>query len=144
VPPPQGAGPSTLHRFEGASAEMQSDKPFPLERVSLRARKAILQVFGGRHPSIHEVAKVSEARWVTNPGVGPATLAQISRVTGVRSVPTDLPCAPQLSDAELMKRLDRLQRELLRLQSALKIIVGHSMNGQCRSGIQVWHETSLI
>lgn len=119
---------------------MQLDEPFPLECVSLRARKAVLQAFGGRHPSIREVATVSDVRWLTNPGVGPATLAQISRVTGVETGPTDLPCAPQLSDAELMKRLDRLQQELLRLTNALKLIGGHSMNGQCRSGIRVWHE----
>jgi hypothetical protein len=122
---------------------MRSDELFPLQGVQLRARKAILQVFGGRHPSILEVAKVPDARWLTIPGVGPATLEQISRVTGVRTEPTDLPCAPQLSDAELMKRLDRLELELLRLQNALNIIGGHSMNGQCRSGIQVWHGTNL-
>jgi hypothetical protein len=123
---------------------MQLDEPFPLKRVSLRARKAILQAFGGRHPSIREVATVSDVRWLTNPGVGPATLEQISRVTGVGIGPTDLPCAHQLSDAELMKRLDRLQQELLHLQKASKIIGGHSMIGQSRSGIQVWHETNLI
>jgi hypothetical protein len=123
---------------------MRLDEPFPLERVSLRARKAILQAFEGRHPSIHEVATVPDDRWLTNPGVGPATLEQISRVTGVGIGPTDLPCAPQLSDVELMKRLDRIQQELLRLQNALKIIGGHSMNGRSRSGIQVWHETNLV
>ena len=99
---------------------MQSDEPFPLERVTLRARKAILQVFGGRHPSILEVTKVSDSHWLTKPGVGPATLEQISHVTRGGIGPTNLPCAPQLSDAELMKRLDRLQRELLRLQKALE------------------------
>lgn len=123
---------------------MRLDEPFPLEGVPLRARKAILQAFGGRRPSILEVSEVSDARWLTIPGVGPSTLEQISRITGVGIGPTNLPCAPQLSDAELMKRLDRLQLELLRLQKALKLIGGHSMNGQSRSGMQVWHETNLI
>jgi hypothetical protein len=110
---------------------MRLDEPFPFDRVSLRARKAILQKFEGRHPSIREVARISDASWLTDPGVGPATLEQIYRVTATGTELADLPCAPQLSDVELIERLYRLQQDLLRVQGALEEIAGHSRNGRC-------------
>ncbi len=94
---------------------MPLDDPFPLAAVQSPVRLAILAEFKGRCPSIREVAEISDRRWLKTPGVGPVVLKMIRSVTDEQQSR-----APQLSDAELLARLEWLQKELRWLEQQLK------------------------
>jgi hypothetical protein len=99
---------------------MGLDEPFPLEAVPSRLRNAILREFQGRCPSVGEVAQIPEKRWLSAPEVGPRSVEIIHDVTSaVRQQKTDRPRA-QLTDAELLERLEGLQKEFQWLQNIVK------------------------
>jgi hypothetical protein len=94
---------------------MPLDEPFPLVAVPSWVRHAILNEFKGRCPSIREVAEISDRQWLKTPNIGPAALKMI------RSVIDEYQSqSAALSDAELLKRLEWLQKELRWLERQLK------------------------
>jgi hypothetical protein len=94
---------------------MPLDEPFPLAAVPSRLRQAILNEFAGRCPSIQEVAEISDRDWLKTPDIGPAALKMIRSVTDERKRQT-----ARLSDAELLNRLEWVQKELRWLERQLK------------------------
>ncbi|WP_243368697.1 hypothetical protein [Microvirga solisilvae] len=99
---------------------MGLDDPFPIEKCSGRVRGAVLAEFKGRCPTIREVASISDAQWLTVPNIGPTTLEEIRRFIG--EVPSEprLQNLPTMDDGELLSRLNRLQRELNMIASAIR------------------------
>ncbi len=99
---------------------MSLDNPFPLEQVSSRVRNVILREFQGRCPSIREISHIPDKHWLATPGVGSTFLENI------RSVADDRPSSPaasfstQMTDGELLERLESLQKELQSIYTMIK------------------------
>ena len=105
---------------------MLSDAPFPLEQFSAIVRTAILNEFGGRCPTIREVARIPDTYWLSTPGIGSGTLEKIHSLTKGSPGRTRTPSPAELSyaaltDAELLDHLDALRGELDHIRDALKI-----------------------
>ena len=98
---------------------MRLDEPFPLEAVSSRLRHAILKEFQGRCPTIREMAEIPDRRWLSTPDVGPRSVEIIHDFTDAAQEQTIPPPDAQLTDAELLKRLEWLQKEVQWLQDFL-------------------------
>ena len=99
---------------------MGLDDPFPIEKCSGRVRGAVLAEFQGRCPTIREVASISDAQWLTVPNIGPTTLEEIRRFIGEAPAEQRLQNLPNMEDGELLSRLNRLQRELNLIASAIR------------------------
>jgi hypothetical protein len=99
---------------------MRLDEPFPLEAVPSRLRNAILREFQGRCPSIREMAQIPDRQWLSTPDVGPRSVEIIHDLADGARQQTDCPPYPQLADAELLERLEWLQKEVRWLQDVLK------------------------
>ncbi len=100
---------------------MHLDERFPLEAVPSRVRHALLGEFKGRCPSVREVDQIPDRLWLTAPGMGPASLhlvRSIINAAGQQEV-SDIASNP-LSDAELLRRLEGLQKDLRWLAVHLK------------------------
>ncbi|MCG7394106.1 hypothetical protein MHY87_14440 [Microvirga sp. ACRRW] len=100
--------------------EMGWDDPFPIEKCSGRVRGAVLAEFQGRCPTVREVASISDAQWLTVPNIGPTTLEEIRRFINEAPVEQRLQNLPNMEDGELLSRLNRLQRELSLIASAVR------------------------
>jgi hypothetical protein len=101
---------------------MQLNEPFPIERCSARVKAAILSEFGGRGPTVREVASISDAKWLSLPGVGRVTLMQLQHVIqGVLSKSRERPLETW-TDAALLSRRIRLRHDIDRLRSDLQAI----------------------
>ncbi len=59
---------------------MPSNEPFPFDLFPLSVREAILAEVKGGHPTILQVARVSDARWLSCPRIGPTMLARMPSV----------------------------------------------------------------
>ena len=100
---------------------MYMDEPFPLEAVPLRVQHPLLREFEGRCPSLREVDQTPDRQWLATPGIGPTSLETIRSITRAgREPPVSHAASPSLSDAELLRRLERLQAELQSLEAELK------------------------
>jgi hypothetical protein len=99
---------------------MLLDEPFPLEAVSWRLRNAILKEFQGRCPSIGEVAQIPHKQWLSVPDVGQRSVEIIHDITDAAQQRTSSLLSPQLTDAELLERLDELQKEIRWFKDILK------------------------
>lgn len=99
---------------------MGLDDPFPIEKCSGRVRGAVLAEFQGRCPTIREVASISDAQWLTVPNIGPTTLEEIRRFISDAPAEQRLQNLPTMDDGELLSRLNRLQRELNLIASAIR------------------------
>jgi hypothetical protein len=100
--------------------EMGLDDPFPIDKCSGRVRGAVLAEFQGRCPTIREVASISDAQWLTVPNIGPTTLEEIRRFINETPAEQRLQNLPIMEDGELLSRLNRLQRELNLIASAIR------------------------
>src|SRR4051812_11389189 len=98
---------------------MLLNKPFPLAAVPSWVRQAILYQFNGRCPNIGEAAKVADRDWLKAPGIGPASLEMIRSVISEQQ-PHTASSSARLSEAELLRRLEWLQKELRGLEDQLK------------------------
>jgi hypothetical protein len=87
---------------------LRLNDPFPLEELPPRVRRAILTEFGGRHPSIREVASVSDTHWLTLPGIGPKVVTWMRSLTRGARRKARLPSFAGMTDAELQAKHDRL------------------------------------
>lgn len=105
---------------------MGLDDPFPIEKCSGRVRGAVLAEFKGRCPTIREVASISDAQWLTVPNIGPTTLEEIRRFIGEAPAEQRLQSLPVMDDGELLSRLNRLQRELNLIASAIRSRISSS------------------
>ena len=99
---------------------MPVDEPFPLESVPSRVRQAILSEFKGRCPSVREVAEIPDAHWLATPAMGRKFLQMIREVTPAPRRQADVSVRRQLTDVELLDRLESLQEELQRLQDVFR------------------------
>jgi hypothetical protein len=104
---------------------MQPDDPFPLDRCSGRLKAAILAEFQGRCPTFQEMFSVPPKVWLTVPGIGEASLRELEAIMGIYQDQTKSPTAPRMSDAELLARLERLQRDLERLRHDIQTRTGN-------------------
>jgi hypothetical protein len=104
---------------------MQPDDPFPIERCSGRLKAAILAEFQGRCPTVQEMFSIPPKKWLTVPGIGEASLRELEAIMGIYQDQTKSPAAPRMSDAELLARLERLQRDLERLRHDIQTRTGN-------------------
>jgi hypothetical protein len=100
--------------------DMRLDEPFPLEAVPSRLRAAILREFQGRCPRVGEVAQIPDAQWLSTPEVGQRSLEIIHEIIDGAGQLMTRPPGTRLTDAELLRRLEWLQKELRWLQDMLK------------------------
>jgi hypothetical protein len=99
---------------------MHADKLFPLDAVPTRVRNAILQEFEGRCPSIREVEEIQDKRWLATPGFGPTALQFIRQVTERQEWQRDTPSSLEMTDAQLLNRLEFIKNELRAIRGLLK------------------------
>jgi hypothetical protein len=99
---------------------MHLDDPFPLDDVPPRVRRAILAEFMGRRPSIREVRTISNQRWLATPEIGECSLSTIRRITDPDRAPASSRSSSTMTDTELLRRLDFVQRELASLHRLLR------------------------
>jgi predicted flap endonuclease-1-like 5' DNA nuclease len=90
------------------------DDLFPIELLGLRAQESILAEFGGRRPSVAEVASIPDDQLMKLSGFGPSTIRKVRSITqsGIASS-SDI---AGLTDAELLSVHDCLAHELTRLR----------------------------
>jgi hypothetical protein len=100
---------------------MHLDDPFPLSDVPPRVRKAVLAEFMGRRPSVREVRGVTDQRWLATPDIGERSLSIIHRITKPDRTPADVISPSRMTDAELLRRLRCIQRELESLERLLRV-----------------------
>jgi hypothetical protein len=105
--------------------EMQPDDPFPLERCSGRLKAAVLAEFQGRCPTFQEMFSIPSKEWLTVPGIGEASLRELEAIMGMYQDQAKRPASPRMSDAELLIRLERLQRDLERLRHEIQTRLGN-------------------
>jgi hypothetical protein len=103
---------------------MQPDDPFPIERCSGRLKAAILAEFQGRCPTFQEMFSIPPKKWLTVPGIGETLLKELEAIMGIYQDQTKSPAPSRMSDAELLARLERLQRDLERLRHDIQTRTG--------------------
>lgn len=99
---------------------MRSDQPFPLEAIPSRVRTAILREFQGRCPSIEEVAQIPDKQWLSTPDIGERSVEIIHDITDAARQQETRRLGAQLTDTELLERLEWLQKELRWLRNILR------------------------
>ncbi len=101
---------------------MRLDDPFPLEELPPPAREVVLTKFGGRHPSIREVASIPDTQWLELPGMGPRFLAWIRTLTRGARRKAQIPSWAGMTDSELQAEHDRLNEQKQAITDQLKAI----------------------
>lgn len=93
---------------------MPRDDLFPIELLGRQAQESLLAEFGGRHPTISEMATFAEADLLKLPGVGPSTIRKVQLFTqsGIASSSV----IARLSDDELQSERGRLLAKLIDLR----------------------------
>jgi hypothetical protein len=66
------------------------------------------------------MAQIPDRQWLSTPDVGPRSVEIIHDLSDAARQQTDRPPYPQLADAELLERLEWLQKEVRWLQDVLK------------------------
>jgi hypothetical protein len=104
---------------------MPQDEFFPLDAVPPLVRRALLREFQGRRPTLHEVSQISDRHWLATPDIGPSTLETIHSI--LRPQPGQREgSSPEMTDDELLNRLEFIQEELKRIQCILEARIGPS------------------
>jgi hypothetical protein len=102
--------------------KMRPDDPFPADKFHYPAREAFLAEFNGRHPTVREVACISDDHWLKYPGIGALTIVKLRSLTrGIRQE-LQVPTLTPVSDAALLDQHEALQEELVRIRDELKIL----------------------
>jgi hypothetical protein len=101
---------------------LRLDDPFPLEELPPRGRRAILAEFGGRHPSIREVASVPDTYWLKQPGMGPTVVAWMRLLTRGARRKARLPSLAGMTDSELQAEYDRLHDLKRAIDDQIKVV----------------------
>jgi hypothetical protein len=113
---------------------MHLDDRFSLNDVAPRARKAVLAEIMGRSPSVREVREISNRRWLAIPEIGERSLSIIHRITAPDRTSTDVSSPSRMKEAELLRRLRFVQRELEALERLLEVRLRKARLGTARSG----------
>src|SRR5918994_3067671 len=98
---------------------MHLDDPFPIERCSPRLRNAILAEVRWRSPTLEELISIPSKQWLKVPGIGQALLLELEAIMQSELDQTMGHAPVQMTDAELIARLERLQRDLKRFRHDL-------------------------
>ncbi|QRM34509.1 hypothetical protein [Microvirga sp. VF16] len=77
-----------------------------------------MEKFGGRCPSISEVANIPDADLLMLAGIGPSTIRKIHSITGGGIISSTAMAG--LSDDELLSKCDRLLAQLNELRGEFK------------------------
>jgi hypothetical protein len=101
---------------------LRLDDPYPLEELSPRVRQAILTEFGGRCPSIREVASIPDTLWLKLPGMGPKVVARMRSLTRGARRKARLSSLAGRTDAELQAMYDRLINRKNAIDDQLKAV----------------------
>ena len=97
---------------------MPLDDPFPIDSFGLRIRESILDEFGGRCPTVQEVAGISDSCLLKLPGMGPTTLRKLRSATHERRMGID--AIERWSNARLLSERNRLLDEVKHRQDDFK------------------------
>jgi hypothetical protein len=81
------------------------DDLFPIELLRLQAQESILAEFGGRRPTMSEVARIPDDHLMKLSGFGPSTIRKVRSITQ-RGIASSSEVAGS-SDAELRTKHDR-------------------------------------
>jgi hypothetical protein len=102
---------------------MQPTDPFPIKRCSPRLKAVLLAEFHGRAPTFGAIQSVPLKKWRTVPGIGPTLLHELEGI--LQSVPFEAEPAsvPNAADADLLARIERLQRDLARLKQDVQLLM---------------------
>jgi hypothetical protein len=90
------------------------DDLFPIELLRLQAQESILAEFGGRRPTMSEVARIPDDHLMKLSGFGPSTVRKVRSIIQ-RGIASSSEVAGS-SDAELRTKHDRLSAELTQLR----------------------------
>lgn len=105
---------------------MLPNAPFPIERCSQRLRNAIVAEFQGRCPTLQEVFSLPAKQWLKVPGMGQTLLTELEAIMQDQLEQTKGRASAQMTDGELIARLERLQRDLKRLRRDLLVRMSDS------------------
>jgi DNA polymerase/3'-5' exonuclease PolX len=98
--------------------QLPSEDLFPIELLEYRVQTSILEHFGGRHPSISEIADIHDDDLLKLPGVGPSTIRKIRLLT--RGEIKSLSAMTRFSDAELLQEHERQLTRLSEFRNEFK------------------------
>jgi len=107
---------------------------FPIEGCSPRLRNAILGEFQGRCPTLQEVFSIPAKQWLKVPGVGQTLLTELEAIMQSRLEQTKGQASAQMTDAELIARMERLQRDLKRLRDEVELRLDNASKGRLKPG----------
>jgi hypothetical protein len=112
---------------------MLPSDPFPIERCSPRLKTAIMAEFEGRSPTFQDILNISPKEWMSVPGIGPSLLKELESllqnppVVAQEGSSTNIPDPDaNRKDADLIARLEQLQRDLKRLQHDIQVLLGEA------------------
>jgi hypothetical protein len=91
---------------------------FPLELLGRGAQESLLREFGGRHPSLSEVASIPEADLLKLSGFGPSTIRKVRSI--IQGEMTSSSVIAGLSDETLLSEHDRLLAKRNELRDQFK------------------------
>jgi hypothetical protein len=94
------------------------DDPFPIDSFGLRIRESILDEFGGRCPTVQEVAGTPDSLLLKLPGMGPTTLRKLRSAT--HGLKLDIEAIERWSNARLLSERNRLLDEIRHHQDEFK------------------------
>jgi hypothetical protein len=96
--------------------------PLPLEKLSPQVRQAVLAEFGGRWPSVREVAGIPDAHWLELPGIGPKSLARMRSLTRGARRTARIYSLTGMTVSELQAEYDRLSDQKKAIDDQLKAV----------------------
>ncbi|MBO1910000.1 IS66 family insertion sequence element accessory protein TnpB [Microvirga sp. 3-52] len=120
--PPHSSAASWYPAHRTRGAPLRLDAPFPLEELPPRVRQAILTEFGGRHPSIREVASIPDTHWLKLSGMGPRFVASMRSLTRGARRTARLPSFAGMTNSELQAKYDRLTNLRKAIDDQLKAV----------------------
>jgi hypothetical protein len=94
------------------------DDLFPIELLGSQAQESILREFGGRRPTVVEIASIPEANLLKLPGFGPSTVRKVRSIA--LSGTASSSALAGLNDDEVLLEHDRLSAELSELREEFK------------------------
>ena len=115
-------------------ALMRLDNPFPIDGCSPRLRNVILGEFQGRCPTLQEVFSISAKQWLKVPGVGQTLLTELEAIMQNRLEQTKGQASVQMTDAEVIARLELLQRDLKRLCHEVQTRLDNASKSRPKTG----------